>query len=198
MPFQSGPEKSGCGTYLLSELASRPVVSFITANCEGQANSLVSGYSGPRRVGHMKFPIVLVAVIAYLFLASCSVAAEAPKTTIYIEANGGFETHLAAAMSKKQVPVAVVLDKSKATYVLQASGIEEKKESTGSKVARCLFLYCAGIEDKADVSVQLLENGSSRVVWAYTVHKERGAGNQQSMAEAVAKHLKAFLTKPHD
>lgn len=137
------------------------------------------------------------ALVLWIYLAtSCSFAAQATKPTIYIEPHGGFETYLAAAMSKKQVPADVVLDKAKATYVLQASAVEEKKESTGSKVTRCLFLYCAGIEDKADVSVQLIEAGSSRVVWAYAVNKQRGEKNQQSMAEAVAKHLKDFLSKP--
>jgi len=34
------------------------------------------------------------------------------------------------------------------------------------------------------------------VLWAYSVNKQRGGNkNQQSMAEAVAKHLKEFLGK---
>lgn len=115
---------------------------------------------------------------------------------IFIEAQNGFDTYLAAAIAKKQVPADVVSDGSKAAYILKASEVEEKKESTGSKVTRCLFLYCAGIEDKADVSVQLIDPGSSKVVWAYSVNKQRGHKNQQAMAEAVAKHLKEYLSKP--
>lgn len=69
-----------------------------------------------------------------------------------------------------------------------------KSESTGGKIARCLFAYCAGIEDKGNVSVQLIEAGSTRMVWAYSVNKQRGGSkNQQSMAEAIAKHFKEFL-----
>jgi uncharacterized protein affecting Mg2+/Co2+ transport len=47
-------------------------------------------------------------------------------------------------------------DQSKATYVLSSVPVEVKSESTGGKIARCLFAYCAGIEDKGNVSVQLI------------------------------------------
>jgi hypothetical protein len=96
---------------------------------------------------------------------------------------------MAAALAKKQVPVAVTTNEEGATYVLKASEIEVHKESTGSKVTRCLFAYCAGIEDKGSVSVQLIEGNVIR--WSYSVNKGRGGQkNKQSMAEAVAKHLK--------
>jgi hypothetical protein len=79
-------------------------------------------------------------------------------------------------------------------YLLKAAPVEIKTESTGGKVARCLFAYCAGIEDKGNVSVQLIEANSTRVVWAYSVNKQKGGSkNSQSMAEAVAKHLKEFV-----
>jgi hypothetical protein len=130
-----------------------------------------------------------------LFVASMSVA-QLPRTTVYIEPQQGFETYLAAAMSKKNVPVDVVTDEAKATYVLKSAPVEIQKESTGGKVARCLFAYCAGIEDKGTVSVQLIETSSTKMMWAYSVNKQRGGGkNQQSMAEAVAKHFKEFLEK---
>ena len=55
---------------------------------------------------------------------------------------------------------------------------------------------CAGIEDKGNVSVQLIEVSSSKMLWAYSVNKQRGGSkNQQSMEEAVAKHSKEFLGK---
>lgn len=112
----------------------------------------------------------------------------------YIEGQNGFETYLAAAMSKKNVPVDVVMDRTKATYILQSAPVEIKTESTGGKIARCLFASCAGIEDKGNVSVQLIETGSTKMVWAYSVNKQKGGSkNEQSMAEAVAKHLKEFV-----
>jgi hypothetical protein len=106
----------------------------------------------------------------------------------------GFETYIAAAIQKKGVPVDVVTEKGKAVYILRSAPVEVKEESTGGKIARCLFAYCAGIEDKGNVSVQLIEVGSTKMVWAYSVNKQRGGSkNEQSMAEAIAKHFKEFL-----
>jgi len=127
-----------------------------------------------------------------LLVASLSLAQSKP--TVYIEPQQGFETYIAAAIEKKGVPVDVVTDRTKAIYVLRSAPVEVKSESTGGKIARCLFASCAGIEDKGNVSVQLIEVGSTKMVWAYSVNKQRGGSkNQQSMAEAIAKHFKEFL-----
>jgi hypothetical protein len=136
-------------------------------------------------------------LLALLLAASLAAfAAEPQRPTIYIEPQNGFETYIAAAIAKKDVPLDVVIEQTKATYVLRSAPVEIKQESTGGKIARCLFAYCAGIEDKGNVSVQLIETGSSKMLWAYSVNKQRGGSkNQQSMAEAVAKHLKDFLSK---
>src|SRR4029077_1355570 len=132
-------------------------------------------------------------VLLALVIASPSFA-QTPKPTVYVEPQQGFETYIAAAIAKKGVPVDVVTEKSKAAYILRSAPVEVKSESTGGKIARCLFAYCAGIEDKGNVSVQLIETGSTKVVWAYSVNKQRGGSkNQQSMAEAIAKHFKEFL-----
>lgn len=126
-----------------------------------------------------------------VFVASLSCFGQLARPTIYVEPQQGFETYLAAAISKKNVPVDVVMDETKANYVLKAAPVEIKTESTGGKIARCLFAYCAGIEDKGNVSVQLIQTSSSKVMWAYSVNKQKGGSkNSQAMAEAVAKHLK--------
>jgi len=130
-----------------------------------------------------------------VMFSSLLCSAQLARPTVYIEPQQGFETYLAAAISKKSVPVDIVTDPTKATYVLKSASVEIQKESTGGKVVRCLFAYCAGIEDKGTVSVQLIETGSSKELWAYSVNKQRGGKNQQSMAEAVAKHFKEFLNK---
>jgi hypothetical protein len=136
-----------------------------------------------------------VGLLFTLFAASTSFG-QLARPTVYIEPQHGFETYLAAAMSKKNVPVDVVTDQTKATYVLKSAPVEVKSESTGGKIARCLFAYCAGIEDKGSVSVQLIETSSTKMLWAYSVNKQRGGDkNQQSMAEAVAKHFKEFIEK---
>jgi hypothetical protein len=119
---------------------------------------------------------------------------QAARTTIYIEPQQGFETYIAAAISKKNVPVDVVTDQTKADYSLKAAPVEIKSESTGGKVARCLFASCIGIEDKGSVSVQFIDTSSSKVLWAYSVNKQKGGSkNEQAMAEAIAKHLKDFV-----
>ena len=134
-------------------------------------------------------------VLLALLFSSMSFA-QVARPSVYIEPQNGFETYVAAAISKKNVPADVVTDRSKATYVLKAAPVEIKQESAGGKIARCLFAYCAGIEDKGSVSVQLIETSSSKMLWAYSVNKQRGGSkNEQSMAEAVAKHLKEFLNK---
>jgi hypothetical protein len=131
-----------------------------------------------------------------LFCATASSFAQLSRPTVYFEPQQGFETYLAAAFAKKGVPVDVVADPAKATYVLKSAPVEIKQESTGGKIARCLFAYCAGIEDKGNVSVQLIDSNSSKMLWAYAVNKQRGGSkNEQSMAEAVAKHCKEFLEK---
>src|ERR1022692_250184 len=129
-----------------------------------------------------------------VFASSLSCLGQQARPTVYVDPQQGFETYLAAAMSKKNVPVDVVTDQTRANYVLKAAPVEIKTESTGGKIARCLFAYCAGIEDKGNVSVQLIETSSSKVLWAYSVNKQKGGSkNSQSMAEAVAKHLKDFV-----
>jgi hypothetical protein len=136
-----------------------------------------------------------LAVLLVLFASSLSFA-QLSHPTVYLEPQQGFETYLAAAFAKKGVPLDVVTDQTKATYVLKSAPVEIKQESTGGKIARCLFAYCAGIEDKGNVSVQLIEASSTKMLWAYSVNKQRGGSkNQQSMAEAVAKHCKEFLEK---
>jgi hypothetical protein len=129
-----------------------------------------------------------------LLFASLTCFGQVTRPTVYIEPQQGFETYLAAAISKKAVPVDVVTDQTKANFVLRAAPVEIKSESTGGKIARCLFAYCAGIEDKGNVSVQFIDANSTKVLWAYSVNKQKGGSkNSQSMAEAVAKHLKEFV-----
>ena len=113
---------------------------------------------------------------------------------IYLAPQGGFETYIAAAFTKKHVPVTIVGDPDQADYVLESAPVEHKTESTGSKVARCLFLYCAGIEGVESASVRLIEQKTKVTVWSYTVNK--GHQRQQSLAEAIAKHLdNEFINK---
>jgi hypothetical protein len=119
--------------------------------------------------------------------------AEGVGPRIYIQPQGGLETFIAAAIAKKHVPAVATVDKGKADFILQPV-VEAKPETTGGKIARCLFIYCAGIEGTQIETVQLIDAKTQEVVWGYTVHKP-GANAYQSTAEAVAKHLKGWLER---
>jgi hypothetical protein len=109
---------------------------------------------------------------------------------VFLDSADDFSGYIVAAFTKKQTPADVVTYRSKADYVLHSSAISTHVESTGGKIARCLFASCAGIQDTSTVTVELINVKTSGIEWSYTVHKQRGGGyNQQSMAEAIAKHL---------
>jgi hypothetical protein len=110
---------------------------------------------------------------------------------IFIPPQGGLENFLSAAIVKKHVPAIVTQVKQEALFTLTGSA-QSKEESTGGKIARCLFVYCMGIQGSRMVSVQLINNATQETVWAYNVNKA-SATAYQSTAESVAKHLKKFL-----
>jgi hypothetical protein len=109
---------------------------------------------------------------------------------IYIvPSENGFETYITAALHKKNVPVTITKDEMQADLRLTSTQVSTEQVSTGRKVVNCLFAYCGGNEDKASTSVELVDK-TGAVVWSYAVNKGRGKKNLQSMAEAIAKHLK--------
>jgi hypothetical protein len=123
--------------------------------------------------------------------AKSSTSESSSKPSVFIQAENGFQSALAAGFIKKQVPANVVTEESRATYTLKSADVFAKPESTGSKVARCLFAYCAGIEGTASVSVQLVRNSDHAIVWAYQVKKgNSGPSGIQSLSEAIAKHVR--------
>ena len=119
-----------------------------------------------------------------------SAAGQQQVPSVYITPTGdGFEVYLAAALVKKEVPLTVLDHQEGATYTLTAAQVETKQVGGGTKLVNCLFAYCAGNADKGNTSVQLVEAGV--IKWSYSVNKARGEKNRQSMAEAIAKHLKS-------
>ena len=129
----------------------------------------------------------MTALLLLLLLAQAPAPTEAP--TLYISpSEDRFDVFVAAAMTRKKVPVQVTTDKDAADLVMLTTGVEVQKQSTGSKVARCLFMSCGGIEDRGTTSVQVVQGDI--VVWSYSVNKGRGQKNRQSLAEAIAKHFK--------
>ncbi len=106
------------------------------------------------------------------------------NSRIYIAPiEGGFDTFLAAAIIKKQVPVTVVTDRTKADY--EITGIASTEKAGWAKM---LFM---GVDNSNDLaSVKVVELKSSEVVYGYAVRKGNSYRGKQSAAEACAKHLK--------
>jgi hypothetical protein len=123
-----------------------------------------------------------IAVFAVFLLASSVVSSAARKAspseplTVFVDSKDNFSGYIVAAFQKKGTPASVVTDRTKAEYVLQSTDVSVHQESTGSKVARCIFAYCAGIQDTSTVSVELINQKTSGIDWSYTVHKQRGSG----------------------
>jgi hypothetical protein len=103
--------------------------------------------------------------------------------------DGGFDTFLVAAIVKKNVPVTVVTDKSKADY--EITGIAESEKAGWAKM---LFLGSQQSRELASMKVVDLKNGE--VVFGYAVHKINSYRGKQSSAEACAKHLKGKIENP--
>src|SRR6266852_3124894 len=96
---------------------------------------------------------------------------------------GGFDTFLAAAIIKKQVPVVVITDRAKADY--EITGIASTEKAGWAKM---LFM---GVDNSNDMaSIKVVDLKSSEVVYGYSVRKGNSYRGKQSAAEACAKHLK--------
>jgi hypothetical protein len=96
---------------------------------------------------------------------------------------GGFDTFLAAAIIKKQVPVVIVTERGKADY--EISGIANTEKAGWAKM---LFMGVDNSNDMASIKVVYLK--SDEVVYGYSVRKGNSYRGKQSAAEACAKHLK--------
>jgi metal-dependent amidase/aminoacylase/carboxypeptidase family protein len=94
-----------------------------------------------------------------------------------------FGKAIAAALVKKNVPVTVVTDPAMAEWTIKSIS-SQKEDSTTTKVAKLFF---SGSTDftKFEGTIQVIDNASSVVLYAYNVKK----GNFQSAAEAFAKHF---------
>lgn len=109
------------------------------------------------------------------------------NSRIYIAPiEGGFDTFLAAAIIKKQVPVIVVTDRTKADY--EVTGISSSEKAGWAKM---LFM---GVDNSNDMaSIKVVEIKSNEVVYGYSVRKGKSHRGKQSAAEACAKHLKGKI-----
>jgi hypothetical protein len=93
-----------------------------------------------------------------------------------------FGASISAALVKKNVPVTVVTDVTKAQWEIKSVS-SQREDSTGTKIAKLAF--GGGGFTKFEGTIQVIDVESSGVLFAYNVKK----GNFQSAAEAFAKHL---------
>ena len=138
-----------------------------------------------------------IALIAATLLTIATVAtAQTPR--VFIEATEtmdagnsqnkakqiDFGAAIAAALVKKEVPVTVLTDETKAQWTIKTVS-SQKEDSTGTKVAKLAFGFGARFS-QFEGSIQVVDHESSAILFAYNVKK----GNFQSAAEAFAKHFK--------
>lgn len=137
-------------------------------------------------------PLLAFAAVP-LFAGHPEISGNGPA--IYVAPDQGFEVDIVAGLAKKHVPVRVVMAPQYADYILKANQVQLHKKSAGSKVVHCLFMDCIGMQDTTNVSVQLIDTHNHQIVWGYNVFKADYGKKRQSMAEAIAKHLKHYLQR---
>ena len=97
---------------------------------------------------------------------------------------GDFTVAIAAALTKKKVPVVVVMDPAHADFLVRHTS-SAKEDSTGTKIAKMAILGSLAGTSRFDASMMVIDKASTGVVFSYNVKK----GNFQSAAESFAKHL---------
>jgi hypothetical protein len=139
---------------------------------------------------HPQDTIEVAASMLFVSLFGVESASTQESPALFITPTAdNLEAFLAAAMTNKQVPVTVVTKEERATLVLMASAVNGQQQSAGARFARCLVASCGSTKDAGATRVQLMQGDT--VVWSYAVNKGRGEKNRQSLAEAIARHLKA-------
>jgi hypothetical protein len=131
-------------------------------------------------------------LVLLIVTASVSLAGEQPK--IYIAPfPDGFDAAIAGAITKKHVPTVLVTNKDEANYMLQ--GTAQDKKASGATTVMTGVLLGLPVTGHSQASVELVDQ-KGHIVWAYTVRKMNSwtYTSSQSAAEAVAKHLKKYLT----
>jgi hypothetical protein len=145
---------------------------------------------------------VLSSCVVALFLSTVGIAQDSPPRLVVDDdakiprgarffispIEGGYDIYLAAAMHKKEVPIIIVTDKTKADFEL--SGVTETEKAGWAKT---IFMRNTSTAEQA--SIKIVNIKSSTVVFGYNVNKGSSARGKQSSSEACAKHLKEKIEK---
>jgi hypothetical protein len=119
--------------------------------------------------------------------ASDSAPARIPAgAKLYLASMNGFETYLAAAIRKKEVPVTLVTSKAMADFEVTGSA-ESKKPG----LFKTLMTGASGSDEGMSVAVTHIKSGA--IVYAYQYQKGNTWHGKQSSSEAAAKHLKNHI-----
>ena len=107
--------------------------------------------------------------------------------SVYIEPMDGYEAYLAAAFTKKHVPLIVVADRDKAEYVI-TSTVAHKDLSAEQPVV---------VLEGTTASIAVIDLRASQIVYAYA-GGTMGTNQLQKTAEDCANHLKKLIEKARD
>lgn len=95
----------------------------------------------------------------------------------------GFETYLAAAMRKKEVPVILVADRDQADF--EITGVSEKKGASKVKM-----IFMGDMRGSASASIQIVNLKTKIVAFADSSDRRSANRGQRSTAEKLAKYMK--------
>ena len=104
------------------------------------------------------------------------------NSKVYIAPMDGFETYLAAALRKKEVPLIIVTDREQADF--EITGTHEKKNASWAKT---IFVNPS---PSASASMQVVNLKTKVVVYADSSHRTSASRGERSTAEKLAKYLK--------
>ena len=105
------------------------------------------------------------------------------NSKVYIEYMGGFETYLAAAFRKKEVPLVMVTDPGLADFTI--SGTHETKNAGWAKT-----IFMGDARSSASASMQVVNVRTNVIVYADSSHRWSANRGERSTAEKLAKYLK--------
>jgi hypothetical protein len=105
------------------------------------------------------------------------------NSRIYISPMDGFETYLAAALRKKEVPLVIVSEPDLADFMV--SGTHDKKSAGWAKT-----IFMGDNRGSASASIQVTNVRTHVVVYADSSNRSSANNGERSTAEKLAKYLK--------
>jgi len=105
------------------------------------------------------------------------------NSKVFIAPMDGFETYLAAAIRKKEVPVVMISEREQADF--EITGTHDKKKAGWAKT-----IFMGDARDTASASMQIVNLKTKVVVYADSSHRGSANRGERSTAEKLAKYLK--------